>query len=377
MASKNTISINGREYDPITGLPLAPTPTSRPQPSPKSEPSRTISKASSKTSVKATPGTAKKLAPANRGVRAAANVHASEPKRSQTLRRTAVKKPVAPTKVAKRPRPSTTRHMDIARSTSVTKYAAHPQAAVAKSTASATSKVAAAQHSRITSTPATKRPVKTALSRKPIQKIQKPQSLQKASPKKVLAAKDIKDAEIKKALASKKTSKNTVTKQEKKIIKKNVKGSTWKKRTIILTAVAVIVLLGVVSVTHLFPSLSVKVASIQTGVAAAYPKYTPDGYSLKQPIKYGDGKVAIVFKSNSNPTGYTLGQAGSSWDSTALLDNLVKKEAGNNYMTTRERGLTIYTYGTNAAWVNGGILFTIEGDADLSGDQIRKIATSL
>ena len=40
-------------------------------------------------------------------------------------------------------------------------------------------------------------------------------------------------------------------------------------------------------------------------------------------------------------------------------------------------GLTIYSGGKEATWVNGGILYQISGDANLSNDQIQKIATSL
>ena len=47
------------------------------------------------------------------------------------------------------------------------------------------------------------------------------------------------------------------------------------------------------------------------------------------------------------------------------------------YATYNDAGLTIYTYGTDAAWVNGGVLYTVEGSANLSNEQIRRIATSL
>lgn len=40
-------------------------------------------------------------------------------------------------------------------------------------------------------------------------------------------------------------------------------------------------------------------------------------------------------------------------------------------------GLTIYSSGKNAVWVNGGILYQITGSANLSNEQIQKIATSL
>ncbi len=363
MASNNTtITINGRQYDAKTGLPIA---TAEPK-----------SPVTDKAPVKKAAAEAKRPAPktpaGTRSAQAAAAIHASGPARSQTLRRRAVKKPVAPTKIVRNPRPSTSRHMDIARSTQVTKFAPHPAAAVKTN-----ERPAAAAHTKPVASaarPATKaqpHPIaKRAIKRQDIAKVtRKPAAV---------STKDIKDAEIRKAIAAKPAAQSKKqVKKTKASLKKNSSTKLWRKRTIILTGVAVLALLAVVAATQIFPGLSVQVASIRSGVSAAYPKYIPDGYSLSQPVKYSDGNVAITFKSNSNPTQYTLSQSSSSWDSSAVLDNLVKKEAGNNYVTTRERGLTIFTYKTSAAWVNAGTLYIIEGTADLSGEQVRKIATSL
>jgi len=125
------------------------------------------------------------------------------------------------------------------------------------------------------------------------------------------------------------------------------------------------------------PSLSVRVAAAQAGVNASYPSYHPDGYSLNGPVAYTQGQVNMKFASNSGPQNFTVTQSKTSWDSSAVLDNYIKEKAGDNYITYDEHGLTIYTYGGNAAWVNGGVLYTITGDAPLSGDQIRHIATSM
>lgn len=125
------------------------------------------------------------------------------------------------------------------------------------------------------------------------------------------------------------------------------------------------------------PSLSVRVAAAQAGVNASYPSYHPDGYSLNGPVAYTQGQVNMKFASNSGPQNFTVSQSKTSWDSSAVLDNYIKEKAGDNYITYDEHGLTIYTYGGNAAWVNGGVLYTITGDAPLSGDQIRHIATSM
>lgn len=125
------------------------------------------------------------------------------------------------------------------------------------------------------------------------------------------------------------------------------------------------------------PNLSVRVAAAQAGVNATYPEYRPDGYSLSGAVAYDQGEVNMKFASNGGPQNFTISQKKSSWDSSAVLNNYIKEKAGENYITYNERGLTVYTYGSNAAWVNDGILYTINGDAPLSSDQIRQIATSM
>lgn len=147
--------------------------------------------------------------------------------------------------------------------------------------------------------------------------------------------------------------------------------------TAILSATFALVLLGGYFTYLNMPSLSVRVAAAQAGIDAGYPNYRPDGYSLTGPVTYADSRVSMLFKSNSGTQNFTINQTKSSWNNEAVLDNYVTPRAGSNYIPYSERGLTIYTFDDNAAWVNGGILYTIEGNAPLSSEQIRRIATSL
>lgn len=124
------------------------------------------------------------------------------------------------------------------------------------------------------------------------------------------------------------------------------------------------------------PSFSVKVASAQAGINATFPGYTPEGYSISGPVVYSNNQVIIKFKSNTDNTHFEISQTRSSWDSTAVK-SMVDKDSKSTFSTTEERGLTVYVYTGNAAWVNGGILYEITGNALLSSYQIRKIATSL
>lgn len=144
-----------------------------------------------------------------------------------------------------------------------------------------------------------------------------------------------------------------------------------------LSAVVALIIFGSYLTYLSMPNLSVRVAAIQAGIDAEYPGYNPDGYSLEGPVAYTDGRVSLKYGANAGPHHYTVSQSRSDWNSDAVLDNYVSPRAGTNYIPYTERGLVIYTYENNAAWVNGGVLYTIEGDAPLSSEQIRRIATSL
>ena len=141
-------------------------------------------------------------------------------------------------------------------------------------------------------------------------------------------------------------------------------------------SLAVLVLGGYLTYLNM-PTISIRVAAVQAGIDASYPDYRPNGYRLSGPIAYNDGEVSMRFAATAGPQNFSITEKKSSWDSTAVLENYITPKAGDDYITYTEGGLTIYTYDNKAAWVNGGILYTIDGDAPLSNDQIRRIATSL
>lgn len=357
MTPPKSVIINGRAYDPVTGLPIEAVEVTNPDKTP-------IKK-------KPTPAPAKKPAPStSRGVANAELIHKSPVQRSQTLHRRATKKPEAPQKViTKRATPG--RHMDIARNTNVSKFAKHPEVA------------APAPKSVAAPTPAPKpasKPVAAAKADAPAQVHPVAQrALHKSAAKKAptpapkqQTAKEVKDAAISKALAAPKAPKK-VKKSKKNVLKEN----KVLRRALIIALIVLALGAAVFAVYRLVPNISVSVAASQAGINATYPEYTPDGYSLSHPVTYADGEVDLKFASNSNSNYYTITQTRSTWDSSAVLDKIVTPVAGANYVTTKERGLTIYTYDSSAAWVNGGILYKIESKAPLSGDQIRRIATSL
>lgn len=155
------------------------------------------------------------------------------------------------------------------------------------------------------------------------------------------------------------------------------KASKWQPRfmTIASASLALILLGGYFTYINM-PNLSVRVAAVQAGIDASYPQYKPDGYHLKGTVAYEPGQVNMKFSSSAGPY-FEIEQAKSDWDSTALLENYVEKNAGDNYTITNDRGLTIYSFAGKTVWVNGGIMYTISGDAPLSGDQIQRMVASL
>jgi hypothetical protein len=354
MAPHKTVTINGRRYDAVTGLPIEEVQVTAPDKTPIKAPKPAVA--------------AKKTPPTSRGTTSSAVAHSASVQRSQTLARRSAKKPAAPQKpIIKRTAPG--RHMDIARSTSVTKFAAHPSTKPA--TDSVTKAVTAPIPTRAPKqvpTPAVKADKPARIHPLAARALARHDTKKNASTtSKPTTAKQVKDAEIAKALAAPKTA---APKRHKKDRKKL-------RRALIIAGTVLLLIVAVVAAWRLIPNLSVSVAAAQAGIEATYPEYTPDGYSLSQPVTFGDGEVSLKFVSHSNENYYTINQTRSSWDSSAVLDNVVTPAAGADYTTTKERGLTIYTYGSSAAWVNGGILYQIDSKAPLSGDQIRKIATSL
>jgi hypothetical protein len=144
----------------------------------------------------------------------------------------------------------------------------------------------------------------------------------------------------------------------------------------IAAALAAILLLGGYLAYINMPNLSVRVASARAGIPASFPEYHPDGYRFSGPVTYSPGEVELKFSSNTNDQTYVIKQQASNWDSQAVLDNHVTRQS-SNYLTYSEQGLTIFTFGNKAAWVNGGVLYTIDGTAPLSSEQILKIAASM
>lgn len=126
-----------------------------------------------------------------------------------------------------------------------------------------------------------------------------------------------------------------------------------------------------------YPKLELQSASSKAGFALTLPAYIPSSFALKGPVTATNGAAIISFSSPSSSSPLTITQKRTSWDSSSLRDNVVAT-ADPSYTAVEGQGLTIYLWGKNqAAWVNHGIWYGIEGTAKLSREQILKIAYSL
>lgn len=123
-------------------------------------------------------------------------------------------------------------------------------------------------------------------------------------------------------------------------------------------------------------SIEMQVASVRAGFQASVPTYQPSGFKY-QATNAERGKVTLSFVSPADQRNFTLTQQTSRWDSQTLFDSIVA-HSNSSYQTIRSHGRTIYIYDDNkAAWVDGGILYTVSGNANLDSDQIISLASSI
>ena len=157
------------------------------------------------------------------------------------------------------------------------------------------------------------------------------------------------------------------------------KKSFFKRRGIAMAASLAVIsvcLLGYLVYLNL-PDLSVRVAAMQSGIENAYPSYVPTSYRLQGLVKEENGTITMNFVKNGEDK-FTLIEKKSSWDSNAVLTNFVKEKWGENYTVAKGQGLLVYISGSNAVWVNGGVLYEIQNDSgSLSTDDLHDIAIGL
>lgn len=141
-------------------------------------------------------------------------------------------------------------------------------------------------------------------------------------------------------------------------------------------AAAVTIMAGYIWLQN-YPKLALHSASSKAGFSLTLPGYLPSSYELEGPVDARNGQAVMAFRSPSAPTELRITKRTTTWDSSSLRDNAIPGQ-GKNVVAVEGQGLTIYIWGQNqAAWVNHGIWYAIDGAASLSREQLLKIAYSL
>lgn len=341
MASKNYVVINGRAYNTITGMVIDDIKIEKSE----IEKEQSISKRGTSVS----------------------NIHAAHVQKSSTLNRRHVKMPQR-TPLAAKPQKA---RVDVKQHIAVKKFSTPivskpaPQKIAINRPAEAHPVTRRAQQRPLSvNTKLRKERQPLTMNNNPLvvvapQKIEKPVAAKTAH--------QLKNEAIEKALSNEIIS-------NKKSRRRQKKGGALRWLNTFSVGFAVMLLGGYLTYLSM-PNISIKMAAVQSGIDAKYPGYKPDGYALNGPIKFKSGEVSMKYAYADGSSGYTITQQKSGWNSSAVKEFFSEKHKNPN--TTMIDGLTIYSGGKEAAWVNGGILYQISGDANLSSSQIEKIATSL
>lgn len=124
-------------------------------------------------------------------------------------------------------------------------------------------------------------------------------------------------------------------------------------------------------------NFALKFASAQAGFEATVPHHRPDGFSLVRPVQYRNNQVMLDFRSNSDSRSFRIIQQPTRWDSAALEANYLKSNK-LSYDQLATNGLKVFSYGQNSAtWIDRGIWYKLESNAQLSFDQIKSLAASM
>lgn len=149
------------------------------------------------------------------------------------------------------------------------------------------------------------------------------------------------------------------------------------KVTKISAMIASVLLLGGFFLHQNLPNISMRIAAAKAGVDARLPDYKPAGFGLSNAISYSPGQITVQYKSNSDERSFALTQASTDLNNEAVLDKEISAKK-QTYQTLESQGKTIYIYdGSNAAWVDDGTLYKIEGNSSLSSEQLLRVAGSL
>jgi hypothetical protein len=356
VANKNTIILNGKHYDAVSGVIVA----SHSKKAAKGQPHLVDSfvRSSSASSPHKMTATQPK-----RPMRLVARSAKPHPQPAQTLMRHAVKKPSGLSKpLVKAQTPTTSSGQSITVHTSpISLHKAASQTIDMErfERAKHITQPKEIQHfvpvTKSTYTPVPQAPIVTP----------RPAPTMDAAPAEQTASQNI----FEKALASSTSHQETYAGPATKKAKRRQHAGF---AALLITALAVAGFVAYLNV----PNLTMTLASARAGFHASIPGYLPSGFSTKH-VSYQTGTVSTQYNSNSDSRSFTIVQKGSDWDSSALVTNYVSM-TNVSYQTYQIKGRNVYIYGDgNATWVDGGVWYTVTSSGNLPNKQLLDIAASL
>jgi hypothetical protein len=142
------------------------------------------------------------------------------------------------------------------------------------------------------------------------------------------------------------------------------------------SGLAVLLLVGFIGLQNV-PNLSMRLASARAGVNGSLPGYHPSGFAMNGPVQYRAGQITLSYKSTSDDRTFSVSQSRTDWNNEALIKNFVTIN-DRPYQAYQQDGRTIYIYDdSNATWLDHGIWYQVSGNANLSSDQLIRLANSI
>lgn len=170
---------------------------------------------------------------------------------------------------------------------------------------------------------------------------------------------------------------NATSHQQTSIGKHHSKKRKQSQKLTIVTISATVLILGCFFAYSNAPRIALQNAETSTGIAARIPSYKPTGFTLNRNVAYQPGKVVLSFSSNTDNSAFSITQEKTSLSNESLTTSSIPSSSNKVALKTTT-GTTIYIYDdNNATWINNGIWYNVQGTAQLSRSQLLNIASSM
>ena len=150
------------------------------------------------------------------------------------------------------------------------------------------------------------------------------------------------------------------------------------KLLFILSLTTFVILFSLISGLVFENNIKMFIADSATHIHGFMPTYAPPGFGL-QSVNYATAKptgtIDVTF-ANQDGLNYNIDEQAKSWDSQALVNNVVIPSVGNNFKTYQIGGRSVYIYNQTAVWVDAGIYYIMSNNARLTNDEINKIVNT-